>query len=477
MWNGASETATSSREGGSALWVALLLFVVIVVSNLLMLRPRLTDRIDAWSAKLTHADFSAQLLYGNLLPFDRSNWSELLKTLTVKDAPMGALVRAVILYEDSLSVTGRHESRERIEQLVRRMPSAPTSLSRDQKESVLRWVRAVYIERRIASASEAAELRRTIQSINLGWTRLLAMKHMEFLVGDMDSARRWDVQARQSANRLQRFALGAFAVVALLGLGGLVVWFAYILWKSSTRSASSAGSVLSPHNSDAVLWGLVAYFAATYVGGWIAGFLMGALPSSTPVLLVVVTLVQVVTGGVALWALHFKMKQNGIAWRDIGWTWKPLSTHLLWGTGAYVAMLPVLLPTVLLVQRLLPQLPSPAHPIAGVASSVNPWWVTALLVLVASVFAPLFEEVFFRGVLLNALWARTGSKWIAVIGSSLVFSVLHPQVYLGWIAVFVIGVLLGVLFVERRSLAPCIWMHALNNTLALVAVQLLKLQG
>ena len=140
-------------------------------------------------------------------------------------------------------------------------------------------------------------------------------------------------------------------------------------------------------------------------------------------------------------------------------------------------MVPVLLITVVVVQVLLPSMPSPSHPIAGVASSENPLWVTVLLFLVAAVFAPLFEEVFFRGVLLNALWARTGNRWIGIVVSALVFSVLHPQLYLGWIAVFVIGLMLGGVFVERRSLLPCIWMHALNNTVALVAAQLLRIGG
>lgn len=481
MWNEAPDTEEPSRGGGVALWLALLLFLVIVLSNLFMLRPRLTDRIDAWSTRVMQAEFTARMLYGDLLPFgtlDRAQWDEVLKLLTAKDAPLGALVRAMILLEDRASLIGEKTARERIRQLLRRLPSAPTRYPPAQKQAILRWCQIVYGEQSVTlSATQADEFRRTIESANLGWLRLLALKQLEFRLGNMDSARGWDVQARQEANRLQRMVLVAFGVVVLMLFGGMGAWLAYAVWKSTTRPVQRAEPVLSPRHADTVLWGLVAYFGATYAGGWVAGLMARALPPSTPQLVLLVLLVQVATGGFALLVLHQNMERAGIGWRDIGLIWKPLSVNLLWGTGAYLAMVPVLLLTVVLVQVLLPTIPSPAHPIADVASGQNPAWVTVLLFLVAAVFAPLFEEVFFRGVLLNALWARTGSKWVGIIGSALVFSVLHPQLYLGWIAVFVIGVMLGLLFVERRSLAPCIWMHAINNTLALIATQLLRLAG
>ncbi len=480
MWNNPPDVEERSQGDGFAFWVALLLFGLIVLSNLLMLRPRLTDRFDMWSTRVMQAEFAARMLYGEVLPFramQGTDWDEPLKLLTAKDAPLGALVRAIVLLEDQASVTGRKSTQQRIDQLLRRMPHAPTRFSPQQKQAILRWCRSVYGERRRPSPVEKEQFRRAIEEANLGWIRLLALKHLEFLAGDTEAARRWDVQARQQADRLQWGIVAVFAAVATLMLGGVAAWLAYAVWKSALRSARPVVPVLPPRYADTVMWGLVAYFAATYLGGWIAGLFARMLPPSTPLLVVLVLLVQVTTGGLALWVLHLQMRRSGASWRDLGWTWRPLSEHLAWGTAAYVAMVPVLLITVVVVQVLLPSMPSPAHPIAGVASSENPPWVTVLLFLVAAVFAPLFEEVFFRGVLLNALWARTGNRWAGIVVSALVFSVLHPQLYLGWIAVFVIGLMLGGLFVERRSLLPCIWMHALNNTVALVAAQLLRIGG
>ncbi len=473
------ETADTAARNGAALWVALALFLLIVLSNLLMLRPRLTDRVDTWSTKVMQADFTARMLYGSFLPFGSvraEEWDNVLKILTSRDAPLGALVRAVVLIEDRSAALGEQVARQRIRQLLQRLPNAPTRFPAPQRESILRWCRAVYGEGRRPSEREVAEFRQTIEQANLGWFRLLALKQLEFRAGNVDEARRQDVEARAQADRLQGSLLVIFAVIALLILTGLALWVAYLAWKASLRRPALSPPLASPH-ADVVLWGLVAYFAATYAGGWIAGLIGRALPPSTNLLVALVLLTQVATGGVALWVLSRVMQKQGVRWQEVGMIWKPLTGHLVWGTGAYVAMVPALLLAVLLAQVLLPSLPSPAHPIAGVASAQNPAWVTVLLFLVAAVFAPLFEEIFFRGVLLNALWARTGSRWLGIMGSALVFSVLHPQLYLGWIAVFVIGVMLGLLFVERRSLLPCIWMHALNNTIALIAMQLLRSAG
>lgn len=482
MWTPPPESQPSPppRSGSAALSVAFLLLVLIVLSNMMMLRPRLTDRLDVWSTRVMQAEYTARMLYGDLIPVgaaDANAWEETIRMLTSKDAPLGALVRAVILLEERAQLTGTPFVSRRISQLLQRMPEATTSWSNEQKVAVLQWCQAVYGERRRVPPHEQAQYQRTIESLPLGWMRWLALKHLALAAGDTESARQWASRARAQANRLQRTLLAAFGVVAVLLLAGVAVWLAYAVWKSTQRGAPPPLSPLPAHHVGTVTWGLVVYLVAMYLGGTVAGLFAHRLPPETPLLVVLVWLVQLVTGGVAIGWLHWQMKRAGVSWREIGWKWKPVMPHLAWGTGAYVAMLPVLLLTVVLVQLLLPAIPSPAHPIAGVALSDNPPWVTLLLFLMAAVFAPLFEEVFFRGVLLNALWRRTGSRWAGIVGSALFFSILHPQMYFGWIVIFVVGVMLGALFVERRSLLPCIWMHALNNSAALVAVQLLRSLG
>jgi hypothetical protein len=100
---------------------------------------------------------------------------------------------------------------------------------------------------------------------------------------------------------------------------------------------------------------------------------------------------------------------------------------------------------------------------------------TVMLVLVAVVLAPVAEEIVFRGVLLSALEARWGIR-VAIVGSSLAFSVVHLSL-VAIPAVFLFALVLGWLFVRTRSLVVCIVAHALFNGIGLAAVYALKASG
>ncbi len=92
----------------------------------------------------------------------------------------------------------------------------------------------------------------------------------------------------------------------------------------------------------------------------------------------------------------------------------------------------------------------------------TPLQLVALL-LVAVVGAPLAEEIFFRGVLLQR-WSRRWGTRTGVIASSALFAVMHGE----WIGHFVVGVALCALFLRTRSLWVPIAAHALNNLLAVL---------
>jgi len=90
------------------------------------------------------------------------------------------------------------------------------------------------------------------------------------------------------------------------------------------------------------------------------------------------------------------------------------------------------------------------------------WSMALILVL----WAPLAEETFFRGFLLQGLAPQTGLVWSVVI-SSAVFSVSHGMVGL-LIPAFISGILLGWLFLRTRCIWSCCIAHALQNSLALL---------
>ncbi len=84
-------------------------------------------------------------------------------------------------------------------------------------------------------------------------------------------------------------------------------------------------------------------------------------------------------------------------------------------------------------------------------------------------FVALWEEVVFRGFVLTRLKVLLGRWWLAVPLSSLVFGAVH--VYEGPLAVVmisVLGLVMAILFIWRRSLVPCITLHFLNNFVMLL---------
>ena len=117
------------------------------------------------------------------------------------------------------------------------------------------------------------------------------------------------------------------------------------------------------------------------------------------------------------------------------------------------------------------------------------WQLRILIFVVATVIAPVLEEMLFRGlfqtVIRSFLEIRNsiphqksfGSRrfgagrhraWIAVLISSGLFSVVHGNIP-HWPALFVLGVCLGYAYEKSGSLFRPIFIHSLFNTISIIA--------
>lgn len=86
-------------------------------------------------------------------------------------------------------------------------------------------------------------------------------------------------------------------------------------------------------------------------------------------------------------------------------------------------------------------------------------------VLVSIVFAPIFEEILCRGIVLEAFRSKYGI-WAGWICSSLFFGVIHGHLAAVFSATL-LGLVLGYAYIRTRSIFSVIILHALNNGLAL----------
>ncbi len=84
--------------------------------------------------------------------------------------------------------------------------------------------------------------------------------------------------------------------------------------------------------------------------------------------------------------------------------------------------------------------------------------------LISSVLlAPLFEELFFRGLILNAL-KQASNGFIAALISSLLFAMIHWSVP-DFLSLFIIGMIYSALTLKSKSILPAILAHSTHNAL------------
>ena len=94
----------------------------------------------------------------------------------------------------------------------------------------------------------------------------------------------------------------------------------------------------------------------------------------------------------------------------------------------------------------------------------------ALVVLVTVVLAPVFEELFFRGLFYPALRRRVGAR-AAVVLNGVIFGALHMQP-LFMLSLVLVGIVLAYLYEKTESLAAPMLAHSLYN-LAVVLITIL----
>ncbi|MGD8453087.1 MAG: CPBP family intramembrane metalloprotease [Phycisphaerae bacterium] len=124
--------------------------------------------------------------------------------------------------------------------------------------------------------------------------------------------------------------------------------------------------------------------------------------------------------------------------------------------------------TTIMWQWLHPGQTPPVHPVL-IALRDNAWgnWGCVTLLLSATLVAPLAEELFFRGLVLQATWRYTGHAWGAVLTSGLAFGWIHGQPQ-DVLPLCTMGLILGYVRMRTRSLTACVLIHMLFNARTMV---------
>ena len=244
---------------------------------------------------------------------------------------------------------------------------------------------------------------------------------MEQKINEKEQESAWaPVQKRQFPSWIDLFVLlGLFLVANLVGSG--VALLCGIPMPSSLPAAQSDLTLRLAMEIDIAKFNAVSYFVAMLIT--CVGFYLYR------------------------WKRCKARSLGRFSWRGFN------PSLLLWGVL-------FMLTTSLVIEPLLLLLP------AGPEVYGRGLWAIVTVV----VMAPIFEEVLFRGILLESLRARYGVV-AALMLSSLLFAVIHFHLTVA-VNAFFMGLILGYIYLETNSLWSVIFLHALNNTISYVLMAL-----
>ncbi|MBN1906932.1 MAG: CPBP family intramembrane metalloprotease [Deltaproteobacteria bacterium] len=95
-------------------------------------------------------------------------------------------------------------------------------------------------------------------------------------------------------------------------------------------------------------------------------------------------------------------------------------------------------------------------------------------IIAVVIVAPVMEELFFRGFILNGLLSQYSIKK-SVLVSAILFMLFHVNPYQFAVA-FIFGIISAFIFVATRSLLPCILCHLLINVQPFIIKYFIKIE-
>ncbi len=281
--------------------------------------------------------------------------------------------------------------------------------------------------------------------------------------------------------------VGAILVALAAGGGsGAAIAFVVGLLASGLGLTAGAGSQALQRRADGAIYAgpspvpvFVAAFLITLVIGFAIGVLDVVPDGPISVLASVLISATVSLGLVALVVVG----SGALGWREMGLRLpRPgegsLLADIAWGIA--LAM-PTLFGSAILAAVLIALLG--VAPTAPLPPARDPGGIIVNL-LVAVALAPAWEELFFRGYATTA-WARTSGPRAAILRGAVFFALIHVVTLVGsdfgiamrtaFIAFVIrlpVGLVLGWVFLRRRTLVAPIALHATYNAIPVLLVAL-----
>lgn len=204
------------------------------------------------------------------------------------------------------------------------------------------------------------------------------------------------------------------------------------------------------------------------IGGLISS--VNEIPVLRALLLFLIYLLQVAGLLIPLW--YFVIRKYDSTFEDFSFKWIGSVKTLLWVLISYILYIGLSIFTIMLFSTLGIDLFGfePTKSLFDVFGRDTPGFTFAFIVAV--VIAPIVEEVFFRGFVLQTLAKKISPFW-GVVLTALIFASVHFE-FQSIMPLLILSVVLNVLYIKTKSIWPGIVFHVMNNSIAFIIMILIE---
>ncbi|MDJ1181574.1 CPBP family intramembrane glutamic endopeptidase [Roseofilum casamattae] len=311
-----------------------------------------------------------------------------------------------------------------------------------------------------------------------GWFRYQTLKQLYTTQNEELALNQIEIAQQELASS----AIGKLAIVAgiqSIGIltGIILLVFAAIQWlikrQQSLLSSTSDQLPKVPWDWQTILLVLVAGFF--FIGQLITPvifqqglslFSLSRGAGGVRADAVIILLSYLISSASALGVLYiatkpFRPLPSG--WLKFQINWQSMA----WGIGGFAVAIPLVL-LISLLNQMVWQGQGGSNPILPLALQSNDAIAIACFTFTASVAAPVFEEIIFRGFLLPSL-NRYVPLWAAILLSGLAFAIAHLSLS-EVIPLMTLGIIMGFIYTRSGNLLAPILLHSLWNANTLLSL-------
>ncbi|MBW8015001.1 MAG: CPBP family intramembrane metalloprotease [Planctomycetes bacterium] len=158
-----------------------------------------------------------------------------------------------------------------------------------------------------------------------------------------------------------------------------------------------------------------------------------------------------------------------------GLNFRTLGKDIGWGAVNYVAAIPIIAVSMLIVIGLgkifiSADFELAKHESLELLTQIHVGF-QIVVIFSAALVVPVFEELLFRGLIQTALRTHLQSPWLAIVLTSMVFVVMHG-IWQHWLPLMALSVCMGYAYEKSGSILRSICIHVIFNSVSIAGVLL-----